>query len=222
MSTLRLVLAIVFVTTCGLAEVQAHSEEGKSITPPRHGWGFSARTGPSFPTTDLFKNNDNEPGPALNVSFFYSFKRLLNVGVMAEYDHHRVEESGFDKTGEFQTLSLMPFVEVHSNFGRISPYASLGLGVNINDFDETDRRNNFCGTTIRCRVNPENTVALRVGGGMDIFLNDHVALNLEVAWKSNKGDAKFRFNRITVAKDDFKAHTVIGLIGVKFYFPSSK
>ncbi len=221
MKTLRIVLAVLVVTVCGLGEVQAEITSN-GLTPPRHGWGFAARAGGSFPTSDILQNNDSEAGPALNLQFYYSFKRILNVGVMAEYDRHRVEQNGFGETGDFQTLSLIPFVEGRVIVGQVSPYASFGLGVNINDFDESDKLNTFCGTTINCRVNPKNTVAARIAGGMDIFLNDHVALNLEVAWKSNKGDVKFRSNRTTVAEDKFKAHTIIGLVGVKFYFPSSK
>lgn len=221
MTTLRLVLAVVFVTICGLGEVQAKTTSD-GLTPPRHGWGFATRAGGSFPTSDIIQNNDSEAGPAINVQFFYSFKRILNVGIMAEYDRHRVEQNGFGETGDFQTLSLIPFVEGRVIVGQVSPYASFGLGVNVNDFDETDKLNTFCGATINCRVNPQNTVAARIAGGMDIFLNDHVALNLEVAWKSNKGDVKFRSNGTTIAEDKFKAHTIIGLVGVKFYFPSSK
>ena len=221
MTILRVVFAAVFVVICGLGEVQAETTSN-GLAPPRHGWGFATRAGGSFPTSDILQNNDSEAGPAINLQFYYSFKRILNVGIMAEYDRHRVEQNGFGGTGDFQTFSLIPFVEGRVIVGQVSPYASFGLGVNINDFDESGKLNTFCGATINCRVNPKNTVAARIAGGMDIFLNDHVALNLEVAWKSNKGDVKFRSNRTTVAEDKFKAHTIIGLVGVKFYFPSSK
>ncbi len=196
---------------------------GDELTPPRHGLGFSIRAGGSFPTTDIFENNDSEPSSTLNVQFYYSFKRILNVGIMTEYDKHRVEDKRFGRTGKFETFSLMPFVEGHVTVGRFSPYASVALGINVNEFKESGGLNNFCGSRFNgCKVELDPTVAFRIAGGTDIFLNDHVALNLEVAWKSNKGDAEFEVNGTKAFESKFTAHTFLAIAGVKFYFPSSQ
>lgn len=216
-------ILVMALTAAFLFPIGAQAEVTKDgLTPPRHGLGFSIRAGGSFPTSDILDHNDSEPGPALNVQFYYSFKRILNVGIMAEYDKHRVEDSRFGKTGEFETFSLMPFVEGHVTLGRFSPYASIGLGINVNELEESSGLNSFCGSIGGCKVEPDPTVAFRIAGGTDIFLNDHVALNLEVAWKSNKGDAEFEVNGTKVFENKFTAHTFLALAGVKFYFPSSR
>jgi hypothetical protein len=127
------------------------------------------RVGPSFTTQS---SGVSTVGPLVNFQGMYGLNKWFRVGMMVEWERHGVDAG----SGAVNTVSILPLnLEYRpGHFGPFVPYVTTGIGVNINTRDVSD------------------TVAWRVGGGIDYALSNLMAgapkglmLNMETAWKRN-------------------------------------
>lgn len=127
------------------------------------------RVGPSFTTQS---SGVSTVGPLVNFQGMYGLNKWFRVGMMVEWERHGVDAG----SGAVNTVSILPLnLEYRpGHFGPFVPYVTTGIGVNINTRDVSD------------------TVAWRVGGGIDFALSNLMAgapkglmLNMETAWKRN-------------------------------------
>ncbi len=131
------------------------------------------RTGPSFMTQS---SGTTTAGPTLNFHGMYSINKWFRTGMMLEWENHSFNGP---RTDSLDTVTLLPaMLEFRpGHFGTIIPYASTGIGVNINDSNVSD------------------SFAWRLAGGLDYALTNWfpngppgLLLNTEVAWKRNRVD----------------------------------
>lgn len=151
-------------------------------------FGVGLRAGPSFYTQDLnsdpgFFPVEGDTGPILSFQGFYRADQWWTVGLALEYETHGAAIVGFD-VGDVDTVTVLPYVEVRPWNGTVVPYAIAGLGGNFNSFRESDE----CGPP--CALDVDDTLAVRVGGGVDYFVTNALALNAELGWKLNSGEAE--------------------------------
>ncbi len=187
--------------------------------PIKTGWGTSLRAGGSFYDGDVISTVSPDPAILVNGQLFYHINRDWHMGLSVEWEEHNATVSGVD-FGTARTITLLPYIEFHFPVGRWSPYASLGMGVNLNDFDENNQIAANCAALGfgPCDVSPDNTFGFRGGAGVDFFVTDSLAINAEAAWKSNSGDGKITVGGTTVLQGNFDASAVQVLLGLRWFF----
>lgn len=169
-------------------------------------WVLGMRAGFAPLTQELTRNTSTSVGSLVNFQAMYSVNTWLLVGMMLEWERHRIDqERPFIDLGHQDTVSVLPTVELRPiKFGPVSPYVNMGLGVNVNSFGENTGN----------RISPSNTFAWRLGWGADYMLNKQFALNTEMAYKRNDGHATVNGSR----NNDWNASSFGFLFGVKIFF----
>ena len=181
-------------------------------------WGLGLRGGMGVLTQDILQGSSQGAlGPTLSGEALVIINNFITAGLNIEWEIHQVDRGGVDR-GEATTISLIPFYEIRVPYwGDFSVYQVLGVGININSFDEDQA---FCTATYgsTCEFDPVNTVALKVGGGFDYFITPFLALNTEIGWKFNSGEASVQAGGSTVAIEDYDANVFTVLFGLRQYF----
>lgn len=169
-------------------------------------WVLGMRAGFAPLTQQLSGNTSTDVGSLVNFQAMYSLNKWLLVGMMLEWERHAVDrERPYLDLGHQDTVSVLPTVELRPvNFGSLSPYVNMSMGVNVNSFGES--------STIR--ISPSNTFAWRLGWGADYMLTKQWALNTEMAYKRNDGHATVN----GIRNNDWNASSFGFLFGVKMYF----
>lgn len=154
------------------AVAEAEGMNGAENLVGKFGLGF--RVGPGFTSQSVNSDFDvtANTGPVLSANALFGVAKWLVAGMNLEAQTHSSNIGS-----QFTVISFLPFVEFRPiKFGQLSPYATLGIGVNSNIASEDDRGFEY---------DPSSTFAARIGAGADYFLTKNVALNTELAWKSN-------------------------------------
>jgi opacity protein-like surface antigen len=208
------VISILFCM-CLLAGVftagAAHAADQKNWTPggaPQGQWMFGFRAGFAPLTQSLTANSSTDVGSLVNFQGMYGLNKWVLVGLTLEWERHAVDqERPSVDLGHLDTISLLPTVEVRpGKMGPLAPYASMGFGVNVNSFGESDR---IPGVTI----SPSNNFAWRLAWGLDYSLTSRLALNTEMAYKRNDGHVTIN----SVRSDDWNASSFGFLFGVRLF-----
>ncbi len=186
-------------------------------------WIVGIKGGSGFLPDEIVRRTDGKPGPIVSGTIAYSPIDLFSLGINIEWEAHKLEPG---VSGNFTTVSLIPFTEIRLNVSRVFiPYASLGVGININS--QTDARIKSCiGSFVGpgfaifpCNLEPDNSFALKVGGGIDYYISEALALNTEIAWKMNAGDAELCVEGSGCPGTvDFDANVFMILFGIRYYF----
>jgi opacity protein-like surface antigen len=199
-------------------------------------WAAALRVGPSIPTNKstvgIFDTVDGDTnpfpinlrtGPMVSGKVSYGANDIFSLGLEVEWDTHKIPtktvvdglSETFDAGGRLRTVSILPFVEIRPvKFGSLSPYLSLGVGANINSVgSKTSQVKSF---------RAENNFGVKVGGGIDYFITQNLALNSEVGWKYNRGDVRIAGNDSfpdpVNGSDRMNASAVSVLFGVRYFF----
>lgn len=177
-------------------------EPGKWVLGMRAGFAPVTQTVSEVPG---FRTS-TDVGSLVNFQAMYSLNKWLLVGMMLEWERHSMDQERPQRDlGHQDTVSVLPTVELRPvNFGSLSPYVNMSLGVNVNSFGENTST----------RISPSNTLAWRLGWGADYMLTKQFALNTEMAYKRNDGHATVNGAR----NDDWNASSFGFLFGVKMYF----
>jgi opacity protein-like surface antigen len=200
----------VFYTWGGMNPVSTQAQWVPEGQAPEGRWTAGFRAGFSPLTQEMFAGTDTSVGPVLNFMGMYGINKWMNVGLMLEWNRHSVDTERGRDIGTLNTVSLLPTVEFRpGRFGRVVPYGSVGIGVNVNSFSEDDTYKRTSGS-----VSPANTFAFRLAGGVDYPLNDRLALNTELAWKRNRGGLELA----GADAGSFDASSINLLFGVKYTF----
>ncbi|MFQ5780744.1 MAG: hypothetical protein ACE5HN_08170 [Nitrospiria bacterium] len=155
----------------------------------------------------------------VSANVLYSLSEIFSLGLNVEWEEHRVEKilNSLD-IGDATTISLIPFAQFRiPGLNGVSPYASFGIGLNINSFRDSSDIRSICSQP--CSIDPENTFALKISWGIDYFVTPNVTLNPEFGWKLNDGDFDAR-GSVTGFEPptDNKNNVFNMLIGIRYYF----
>ncbi len=172
-------------------------------------WIFGFRAGFAPLTQSLTTNSSTDVGSLVNVQGLYGLTKWLSLGLVVEWERHAVDQDRpHIDLGHQDTVSLLPTVEARpGRLGPIAPYVSMGFGVHVNSFGESSR---ISSTTI----SPSNNFAWRLAWGADYFLTSRLALNTEMAYKRNDGNAAINAVQI----DDWNASSFGVLFGLRAFF----
>ncbi|HLG30905.1 MAG TPA: outer membrane beta-barrel protein [Candidatus Brocadiales bacterium] len=208
---IKRVLSLVFILTaflfCLETETNAQNIQGRL--------GIGVRGGFSVLSQDLAADTEGKIGPIISGNITYGLTNIFSVGLNVEWEKHKVNDkpTGFN-FGDENTISVLPFAEIRSTgLGgnrNLLPYAFFGLGININSFSESS-------DVAPVEIEPENTLALKIGVGADYFVTPNLALNAEAGYKLNSGDVDFKIGGFTLGTDDNEISTFSLLFGLRYY-----
>lgn len=215
----RVVLSVVvlaaFVGVPGLAAAEDMSWKHEGTAPEgKVTVGF--RAGMALNTQEVVDNTDTGVGPAINFQATYGMNKWINVGAMLTWQRFSVDvQQPKADLLSVNTITLLPaYVEFRpGHFGKIQPYLSTGIGVNINSVSEADAVKRT-GT----RFSAGSTFAWRTAGGIDFPVTQHIVLNTEFAVNRNRGAVETKQNGQVTSKDPFDASSMNILFGAKFIF----
>ena len=210
-SMLTAILSFLAVFSLGIGQADARGPtdiKGNPIhTKARIGLG--ARAGFSvFPQT-VMDGVDSKVGFTAGGSAFYGITDWLHVGVAGDWamHSHDLEDTGID-LGNDSIFTVLPFAELR---GPFSSYMYFGVGYNFNDLDMED----VFGNTI----DMDNTLAIQGGAGWDAFVSQHFAINVELGYKYNKGDAELVQGGTSVPLGDVDLSAIVFTVGLRYFFP---
>ena len=174
------------------------------------------RAGVVVPTQQILKNvsSGTSVGPLVNFEGYYVLREWVRLGMMFEWHQFDIS-SGNAQLGTLSTYSLLPVVEFRPTrdmmrrglgFAWIIPYASLGTGVNLHSFSNATRLSDQS-------VSFPSTFAFRVAGGLDFPITSNLAVNAELAWKTDSGTFK-----TGGLERDFNASPLMFLFGLRVHF----
>ena len=176
---------------------------------------FGLRAGLVVPTQQILENlsTGTSVGPLVNLEGYYVLREWVRVGMMFEWHQYDIS-SGDAKIGALNTFSLLPMVEFRPTremmrglgVGWVIPYASLGTGLNLHSFRNSARLADV-------PISFPSTFAFRVAGGLDFPITSRLAVNGEVAWKTDSGT----FERSGL-EGDFNASPLMFLFGLRVHF----
>jgi len=169
-------------------------------------FGIGLRAGPSFFPQGVFPEDvEEQVGPVVSGNVLYLLNTWFAFGINAEWEMHNFQVGSTDVSDNW-TVSIIPFVELR---GPYSSYLSVGVGYNLNEFDVDGPDN----------IEMDDSVAFKGAAGWDIFVTDNLALNLELGWKYNKGDAYLkRSDGPKTFFDELNLSVMSALFGVRYYF----
>lgn len=135
---------------------------------------------------------------------------FTSKGLEIEIETHTIKSPGA-KWGDLTTLSLIPFVEYRpGGIKPMTPYLSMGLGLNFNRFKESSLLRDNSMT-----VEPVTTLAVKIGGGVDYLIAPDLVLNAEIGWKQSSGRMIIQGG---TEDADLKAKAITVLLGIRRYF----
>ncbi len=185
-------------------------------------WSAGLRGGPSLLTQDAAEHENIEAqiGPLFNGVVVYDLHPNFSFGFEAEWEQHKLDHADLT-LGKASTVSLLIRFECHLQRTRpISPYFLLAGGYNLNLFSEDDVYLESCGSG--CGIDIDNSFTIKAGFGADLFvLFENAALNVEIAWKYNKGDMDFSSGETIVGSDDYNGSALSLLVGFRYHFPTT-
>jgi outer membrane protein W len=219
-----------FVVLFSLAGFSAFSWAEGNL-PLQGSLGFGARVYGAFPKGDSFLGQkldfDNEVGGELNVT--YRFLKFLAVEAGAGYTQIDVKNktlnvdwATIDAIPIFVTLQFRWVSSKPDELKWIVPYLAIGGGYYILDIEErSELRNYWYPLGVGVDLDIDDAFFFHLGGGFDIFLTEHLALNFEgrYAWASTDVDEKQQVG-VTARKIGGSINLNAAFIGAgfKFYF----
>ena len=121
--------------------------------------------------------------------------------------HYDLDEEGID-LGADSNITVLPFAELR---GPFSSYLYFGVGYNFNDLEDLE-------DVFGNKIDMDDTLALQGGGGWDAFVSKHLAINVELGIKYNKGGASLVRGATSTPLGDINLTAFVGTVGLRYFF----
>ena len=184
------VFVVLFFSAIGFSTIS----RAEGNLPLQGSLGVGVRPFGIFPKSDEFRGErlDFKNGVGAEINVTYRFLKYLALEGAVGYtefdiknktlavDWARIEVLPISATLQFRWISSKP-----EELRWIVPYASLGGGYYFLDLDEkSELINLWLSRGVAIDLEVDDTFFVTVGGGVDIFVTDHIALNLDAkyAW----------------------------------------
>lgn len=197
--------------------------------------GVGARLYGVFPKGDAFhpgqsrQKLDFEENVGAEVNFTYRFLKYLALEGGIGYTQIDVRNKALGVN--WAMIKALP-ISTTIQFRRVSsdpeqlkwivPYASIGGGYYLLAIEEkSELVNYYLSNGIGIALKIDNAFAFHLGGGLDIFLTDHVALNIDARYSWGKADIDERLTVGYISRelgDTINLNAAFICAGFKFYF----
>jgi opacity protein-like surface antigen len=126
---------------------------------------------------------ERDGGQTINLDFtgqiglFVHKNLMLGIGIPFSYSK-QTDAFEYDAYTDITTsISLVPFIRCYIGKGKLKPYlhSGFGMGRGSNKYFESNKK--------ETKV-PLQILAYEIGGGLSIFLSDHLAIDLNILYGS--------------------------------------
>lgn len=146
----------------------------------------------------------------------YDVVENLAVGIEAGYAKVNFEEADI-KLGTLHTFPLLgnitAKVPIEMDNFTLTPYGIIGMGVLFSSFEESD-----IVEAVGISIDTDIAFLMKYGGGIDFYVTDALALNLEVSYLVADIDTDATWGGVVYAKDSLNANSWLIGGGVKIRF----
>lgn len=172
-------------------------------------FGLDVVVGPSILLQEPMEGVSGKVGITAGGSLFYSITDWFLLGVTGEWEmrHYDLDDSGID-LGKDSNITVLPFAELR---GPFSSYLYFGVGYNFNDLEDLE-------DVFGNKIDMDDTLALQGGGGWDAFITQHLAINVELGVKYNKGGASLVQAETRTPFGDINLTAFVGTVGLRYFF----
>ena len=119
--------------------------------------------------------------------------------------------------GDFEQHPILLTARTHfSTNPKVNPYVGVGIGYYLNDFDSSDFVNSVMPPG--GKIDVDNSIGFHINTGVEIFLDEHFAFNLEMKYLWNKTDLKFKAPGYWTEEVSIDLNTFVTGVGFKYYF----
>ncbi len=190
----------------------------------RPGFGLGLRGGPAIPTQDPAQGAGADNGVFLDLHLLYGVTQHFTIGLTASGGGVDVTNLTFGSTTVSQDVAVGTYLvtlEYHPLLGRASPYAVLGAGLSRYNFDAFGISNALCQSLfgINCEIDEVDTLAVKGGAGLDLFLTSHLALSAELAWVYNRpADTEMKVGGSSQGTRTIHLSMLTAVFGIRYYF----
>jgi outer membrane protein W len=162
-------------------------------------------------------DNDTDNGVYVGGTFAYGVHQWIAIGVEAGWLETDIEEDtqlGLGDLGELHGNPLMAdiIIRVPNPDQSFIPYGIVGIGVVFWDFDEGDTLE-----SLGVDVDIDTAFAVKIGGGIDWWLNANWILNFEASYVFNDADVSVTVGGAPTTDDADLDYFQIGG-GLKYMF----
>lgn len=141
----------------------------------------------------ISQDDELDTAAAINGSFSHGVNEWFAVGLSAgwqDFESDSTTSAGITIDGT-EITGVPLFVDLiaraPASEQSFTPYGVLGLGTVIWDIDETTATG--LGATIATQTDVDTDFAVKVGGGVDWFVNENWAINFEAAYVFSNPEA---------------------------------
>lgn len=166
-------------------------------------------------------NVDVEPDESvmygLNLTYF--IQKYLSIELSVDYTETDVELSALGLSGDagdFESIPVLLSLRVHfSTNPKVSPYLLFGGGYFFNDIDQNDSTIEFIYGS-GAKVDVDDSFGFHVGGGVEVFVSENVALNLDLKYIWTEVETSVNVAGFT--DEDMDMDSFVAGLGIKYYF----
>lgn len=172
-------------------------------------FGLDVVVGPSVLLQEPMEGVSGKVAFTAGGSLLYSITDWFLVGVRGEWEmrHYDLDDEGID-LGKDSNITVLPFAQLR---GPFSSYLYFGVGYNFNDLEDLE-------DVFGNKIDMDDTLALQGGGGWDAFVTKHLAINVELGIKYNKGGANLVQGATSTPLGDINLTAFVGTVGLRYFF----
>ena len=164
---------------------------------------------------------DVEPDESVmyGVNLTYFIQNYLSLELSVDYTETDVDLKALGLSGDagdFESIPVLLSLRAHlSTNTKVSPYLLFGIGYFFNDFDQNN-------STIEYIYGPgadvdvDDSFGFHVGGGVEVFVSENVALNLD--FKYIWTEVETSVNVAGFTDEDLDMDSFVAGLGIKYYF----
>ena len=207
----------------GSANPGIHSPSNSSQS-LRGKFGIGARVAHVFYLDDHYYEFgvkiEEEPDDAVmyGINCTYFLHEYFSLELSADYVETDVELSVLGLSGNVGQLTQVPVLltgRIHfSTSSKVSPYLGGGVGYYFNDFDSERVITEFLYGP-GADIDVDESIGYHVAGGVEVFVSDNAAINLDLRYVWNEIDAEINLSGF--GDEELDVDAFIAGLGFKFY-----
>jgi outer membrane protein len=149
----------------------------------------------------------------------YFIQDYLSLELSVDYTETDVDLEALGLSGDagdFESIPVLLSLRAHlSTNTKVSPYLLFGIGYLFNDIDQNDSTIEYIYGS-GAKIDVDDSFAFHVGGGVEVFVTENVALNLDLKYIFTKVEADV--NVAGFKDEDIDMDSFVAGLGIKFYF----
>lgn len=153
------------------------------------------------------------------VNLTYFIQNYLSLELSVDYTETDVDLKALGLSGDagdFESIPVLLSLRAHlSTNTKVSPYLLFGIGYFFNDIDQNDSNIEFIYGP-GAKVDVDDSFGFHVGGGVEVFVSENVALNLD--FKYIWTEVETSVNVAGFTDEDLDMDSFVAGLGIKYYF----